>query len=89
MLGFNDIELKKTRFYQDVFGEGRMEGRVEGKQEGLVDGEAAVLLRLLERKFRPLPEPARQRVASADAETLLIWAERILDAKSLDDVWGR
>jgi len=36
-----------------------------------------------------LPEPARQRVASADAETLLIWAERILDAKSLDDVWGR
>jgi len=36
-----------------------------------------------------LPKPARQRVASADAETLLIWAERILDAKSLDDVWGR
>ncbi len=28
MLGFNDVELKKTRFYQDVFGEGRLEGRL-------------------------------------------------------------
>jgi len=84
MLGFNDVELKKTRFYQDVFGE----GRVEGKQEGRVEGEAAVLLRQMERKFRPLPDSARQRIASADAETLLVWAERVLDANSLDEVWG-
>jgi len=41
MLNFNDIGLKQTRFYQDVFGEGREEGRVES--------EAALLLRLLER----------------------------------------
>lgn len=41
MLNFNDIGLKQTRFYQDVFGEGREEGRVEG--------EAALLLRQLER----------------------------------------
>ena len=92
MLGFNDVELKKTRFYQDVFGEGRVEGRVEGhvegKQEGLVEGEAAVLLRQMERKFCPLPESARQRIASADAEILLVWAERLLDANSLDEVWG-
>ena len=27
MLNFNDISLKQTRFYQDVFGEGREEGR--------------------------------------------------------------
>jgi len=76
MLGFNDVELKKTRFYQDVFGEGR------------VEGEAAMLLRLMERKFHPLPESARQRITSADAETLLVWAERVLDANSLDEVWG-
>ena len=88
MLGFNDVELKKTRFYQDVFGEGRVEGRVEGKQEGLVEGEAAGLLRQMERKFCPLPESARQRIDSADAETLLVWAERLLDANSLDEVWG-
>ncbi len=26
--------------------------------------------------------------ANSDAETLLIWGERVLDAKSLDEVWG-
>ena len=80
MLGFNDVELKKTRFYQDVFG--------EGEQNGLVKGEAALLLRLMERKFKPLPESARKRVAEADAETLLVWGERLLDANTLDEIWG-
>jgi predicted transposase/invertase (TIGR01784 family) len=80
MFNFTDVSLKETRFYQDVFTEGRLEGRVEG--------EAAIVLHQLERKFSPLPESARQRVVRADAETLLIWAERILDANSLDEVWG-
>ena len=84
MFGLNDVDLKTTRFYQDVFAEGRMEGRVEGR----VEGEAAMLLRQLERKFHTLPESARQRIAAADAETLLVWGERVLDAKSLDEVWG-
>ena len=84
MFGLNDVDLKTTRFYQDVFGEGRVEGRVEGRLEG----EAAMLLRQLERKFYPLPESARQRVASADAETLLVWGECVLDANSLDEIWG-
>ena len=78
MFGLNDVDLKTTRFYQDVFGEGRVEGRVEG--------EAVMLLRLLDRKFHPLPESARQRIAAA--ETLLVWGERVLDASSLDEVWG-
>jgi len=47
MFDLNDVDLKTTRFYQDVFGEGR------------VEGEAAMLLRLLERKFHPLPESVR------------------------------
>jgi predicted transposase/invertase (TIGR01784 family) len=72
MLEFANVSLKETRFYQDV----------------LTEGEAAMLLRQLERKFRPLPESARQRVQAADAETLLIWGERVLDANSLDEVWG-
>jgi len=84
MFGFNDIDLKQTRFYQDVYGEGLLNGRVEGRLEG----EAALLLRQMERKFKPLPDSARQRVASADAETLLAWGERLLDANNLDEVWG-
>ena len=72
MFGLNDVDFKTTRFYQDTFAE----------------GEAAMLLRQMERKFQPLPESARQRVTCADAETLLVWGECVLDAKSLDEVWG-
>ncbi len=39
MIGLQDIELKQTRFYQDVFQEGHEEGRQEGKQEGRQEGK--------------------------------------------------
>jgi hypothetical protein len=66
---------------------GLSEGRKKGKQEGLREGEAEVVLRLLERKLGPLPAWAKERVRSADAERLLVWAERILTAGSLNDVF--
>lgn len=68
--------MQETRYYQDAMAKGETKG------------EAKLLLRLLERKFRPLPENARQRVDSADVETLLLRAERAPDAKSLDEIWG-
>ena len=40
MLHLPDVELKQTRFYQDVFAEGRIEGRAEGRAEGRVEGRA-------------------------------------------------
>ena len=39
MLALNEVELKQTRFYQEVSAEGRQEGRQEGKQEGLQEGK--------------------------------------------------
>jgi hypothetical protein len=62
------------------------EGRAEGLTEGLVKGEAALLLRLLERRFGALPAEVRDRVAGADAAALETWGLRVLDAGSLDDV---
>ncbi|MHC5829189.1 MAG: Rpn family recombination-promoting nuclease/putative transposase, partial [Nostoc sp.] len=35
---FGSNELKQTRFYQDVFAEGRQEGKQEGRQEGREEG---------------------------------------------------
>jgi hypothetical protein len=49
-------------------------------------GEAYILLRLLHVKFGDIPEETRRRVESADAETLLAWSERILTARSVDEV---
>ncbi len=56
----------------------------QGRQEGLQEGEAAVLLRLIEQKFGPPSAATQQRIVTADADTLLRWSERILSADSLD-----
>ncbi len=88
MLNFEDVELKQTRFYQDVFAEGLAEGQIIGEARGETRGEATMFLKLLERKFHTVPESARKRIEAADAETLLLWGERVLDATGLDEIWG-
>jgi len=62
------------------------QGKQEGKREGEQEGEARILIRLLQRKFGDVPEAIRRRIESADADTLLDWADRILTARSLEDV---
>jgi predicted transposase YdaD len=85
MFNLQDIDLKQTRFYQQARSEGVQEGL---RQAGVKAGEARLLLRLLERRFGPLPAAVGQRVAEADADTLLVYGERILDAESLDEVFA-
>ena len=68
--------------------EGVRLGREEGVQQGRVEGEAAMLLRQLRLKFGPPAEDVRKRVRAADSEQLLQWAERLLTAEALEDVFG-
>ena len=60
-----------------------------GVEQGMQQGEVAVLLRQIKRKYGPTVAAAfQQRVEQADAETLLVWSERILTAESIDDIFG-
>lgn len=68
--------------------QGRQEGRQEGLLEGEVKGEAKLLLRQLSRRFGPLPNEITERIHTADPSTIERWADRVLDAKSLDDVFS-
>jgi predicted transposase YdaD len=86
MLGITDIDLKQTRFYQDVLAEGRQGAWREGRQEGRQEGEASVLRRLLTLRFGPLPDWAEQQLSQANTEQLETWAIRVLDANSLESV---
>jgi len=63
--------------------EGMQAGRLQGRQEG----EAALLLRQLTRKFGPLDESTRARVLAADAEQLMVWGERLLSAETLEELF--
>jgi hypothetical protein len=64
-----------------------MEWTREWKREGVRQGEVKMLVRQLESKFGSLQEDVRQRVNAADAEQLLDWAERLLDAQSLSEIF--
>jgi hypothetical protein len=68
--------------------EGRTEGRAEGRTEGIQAGEKRVLLRLLERRFGKVPKAYQTRITTADADTLLLWSERVLFAQRLADVFS-
>jgi flagellar biosynthesis/type III secretory pathway protein FliH len=68
--------------------EGWEKGRTEGWEEGRAEGEAAVLARLLTRRFGPLPEWARERLRRADAAQLELWTDAVLEAASLVEVVG-
>ena len=65
----------------------REEGLEEGRRVGRQEGQAALLIRLLEHKFGPLEESQRQRIAAAPAPTLLAWGDRVLRADRLEDVF--
>ncbi len=67
---------------------GRTEGHTEGLAKGIQTGEKRMLLRLLERRFGKVPKTYQTRITTADADTLLLWGERVLSAQRLADVFS-
>ena len=60
----------------------------QGMQRGKQEGEAVMLLRLLQLKFGEVPPEIRQEIERADAQTLLQWSERVLTASRIEQVIG-
>jgi hypothetical protein len=54
--------------------------RQEGRQE--------VVLSLIEERFGPLDERLRKTVEQANGEQILLWAKRLLNASSLDEIFA-
>ena len=51
-------------------------------------GEAKSLTRLLQRRFGPLPETVQSRIAEASLDELDGWVDQVLDAPSLEAMFG-
>jgi hypothetical protein len=56
--------------------------------KGRAEGCANMLRKLLSLKFGPLPEPYEARLATASTTDLDTWAERVLTATALDQVFA-
>ena len=64
-------------------------GIEQGISRGRAEGERALLRRLLRRRFGLLPPAVSERLDRASEGDLESWAERVLDAGSLDEVFDR
>ena len=80
---------------QQAFENGRQEGEEEGLLRGRNEGEAegrrkahqAVLLMLLEAKFKTVSPALKERILSADSEQLQAWIAKVLPASSVNAVF--
>jgi hypothetical protein len=83
-----DAEL--TRLYDELGPEGQeaaMSMAQRYRAEGRAEGRAELLLRLLTRQFGPLPGELTRAVHNGSDSDLETWGDRVLDAKTLDDVF--
>ena len=78
MLELTDVDLKQTRFYQDVFTEGQQEGRQE---EG-----TALILRQLQRRCGELTPAIREQVTHLSLPQLETLGEALLEFRGLADL---
>jgi predicted transposase YdaD len=69
--------------------EGLEKGMAKGLEKGRAQGEALLLQRQLVRRFGPLPPELTQQIACASVEQIEAWGERVLEAASLAEVFGR
>jgi methionine synthase II (cobalamin-independent) len=65
------------------------EGEAVGVVKGRADGKAEIVLRQLRLKFGEVPEAVRQRIVSAASDELDRFADAIITASSLDEVYSR
>lgn len=61
----------------------------EGKQEGLQQGELAILRRQLAKRFGPPPAWVEERLAKLSGDELADLSLRLLDARSVDELFSR
>jgi hypothetical protein len=92
-------EEEKELLYEEIFEQedtamlaqyirekGFQEGLVKGELKEKLEGKCSLLGRQLTRRFGPIPAWAKEQLASATDAQLDSWAERILDAETIQKV---
>lgn len=82
------LEKRVEEWNQILLERGRQEGEKKGRQEGRRESRD-LLLRQLEIKFGTIDARTKARVRAAGSERLLEWAERLVTAEKLGDIFAR
>jgi len=90
------LEENIDKFRAKAIAEGVLLGKQEGKQEGMIEGQllgqiegsVTLLERQLMKRFGPISDSTHVRLKAATQDQIQTWAERILDARSLAEVFN-
>ncbi|MBT3404472.1 MAG: DUF4351 domain-containing protein [Gammaproteobacteria bacterium] len=67
----------------------KLDTQALGMQQGIQQGEVALLVRLIEKKFGPLDLQTTQKLENATTDQLEQWASSILEANTLEELFPR
>jgi len=68
--------------------QGVQQGMQQGMEQGMQQGEVKLLLRQIDRKFGLVAVHIREKVEQADTDSLLRWADNILVAERVEDIFS-
>nr|VFJ93835.1 MAG: protein of unknown function (DUF4351) [Candidatus Kentron sp. H]VFJ94541.1 MAG: protein of unknown function (DUF4351) [Candidatus Kentron sp. H]VFK01092.1 MAG: protein of unknown function (DUF4351) [Candidatus Kentron sp. H] len=85
------VDVERMPFYrlgmEQGIEQGIERGIEQGKKLGRGEGEAVFLMRLLRHKFGALSPELERRIGKAQPEELASWGEKVLSAKTLEEVF--
>lgn len=71
---------------QEGIEKGRAEGREEGREEGRGEGKAELLIILLIKKFKKVPNEYKEKIKNLPEDTLDIIAMEIFQMSSIEEL---
>ncbi|MDX1588815.1 MAG: hypothetical protein R3296_07740 [Oleiphilaceae bacterium] len=85
----NEQQEYQTRYPKERAAMSRFAERFlkEGREEGRKEGVLSLLKNLLQHRFGPLDELSQQRLEKATLEELELWADNLLEARTLEEVF--
>ena len=81
-----DLDIRDHEVLGPMFIEAEQKGEQKGLQTGLHAGELTVLRRQIGKRFGALPGWAGEKLAALSTSELEDLSERLLDAKSLEEL---
>ncbi len=83
---YKEEYLPKNSRKEDIIGLRAM-WLEEGREEGIQTGERSLFRKLLSHRFGSVPAWTEDRLKNAKQNDIEIWSERILDAKTIDEIF--
>lgn len=86
--GHTELEALVGTIAETLIEQGIEQGEARGLLKGRAEGKAETLIRLLERRFGPLPGDIRNRIAASSVGQVETWCDAVIDAPDLATIFA-